>query len=105
MSRMTLLKVFRGDMEGAGRGAMLTPTTPVEGSAGYVAVDRVEGELEGCSGSFLLQHHGIMTGIEQSLTVTVVPDSGTGELEGIAGEMEIVVGGDGHRYTLVYSLP
>lgn len=105
VGRMSLLKVFHGDLEGASRGTMLTATTPVQGSAGYVAVERVEGELHGRAGSFLLQHHGVMSGGKQSLTVVVVPDSGTGELQGIAGEMEIVIDEDAHRYELTYTLP
>ncbi len=104
VGRMSLLKVFHGDLEGASRGTMLTATTSVDGSAGYVAIERVDGELDGRSGTFLLQHSGVMSGGEQSLTVLVVPDSGTGELEGIAGEMEIIIGEDGHRYQLRYTL-
>jgi hypothetical protein len=84
---------------------MLTAMTAVEGSAGYVAIERVTGVLKGKTGSFVLQHNGMMTGKSQELSVKVVPDSGTGELKGISGNMTIKVDEGKHTYDFEYTLP
>lgn len=105
LGRMHLDKEFFGDLEGTAAGEMLTALTATEGSAGYVAIERVWGRLHGRSGSFVLQHSGTMTRGAPDLAVTIVPDSGTGELEGIAGRMEIIIEGGMHRYALEYTLP
>jgi hypothetical protein len=103
--RMLLDKQFHGDLEATSKGQMLTALTDVEGSAGYVAIERVSGTLAGRSGTFLLQHSGVMTRGAQQLTITVVPDSGTGQLVGLAGRMEIDTVDGKHSYTLQYTLP
>ena len=103
--RMLLDKQFRGDREGTSKGQMLTALTDVEGSAGYVAMEHVIGTLAGRSGTFALQHSGIMTRGVQQLTITVVPDSGTDQLVGLVGTMEIEVVDGEHSYTLEYTLP
>lgn len=105
LGRFSLAKTFHGDLEGTGAGEMLTAGTSVAGSAGYVAIERVEGTLGGRTGSFVLQHSGSMAHGEQSLTITVVPDSGTGELAGLAGKLQITIDGKAHFYTFAYSLP
>ena len=105
LSRLTLDKRYHGDLEAVGTGEMLSVMTAVAGSAAYVAVERVSGTLDGRSGSFSLQHSGTMTRGEPSLTITVVPDSGTGELRGLAGRMSITVEGGKHSYGLDYTLP
>lgn len=102
--RMSLDKQFHGPLEATGKGEMLTAMTSVQGSAGYVAVERVTGKLDGRSGSFVLQHSGIMNRGEPSLTITVVPDSGTGELAGIAGTMKINIADGKHSYDFEYTL-
>jgi hypothetical protein len=76
----------------------------VEGSAGYVALERVTGTLNGKKGSFILQHSGSMKGGESTITVTVVPDSGTEELTGLAGTMQIIIEGKKHSYVFDYTL-
>ena len=76
LGRMTIDKQFHGDLEATSKGQMLTATTAVKGSAGYVAIELVTGKLNGRSGTFVLQHSGTMSGGSQELTVTVVPDSG-----------------------------
>ena len=105
LGRMALGKRFQGDLEGTGEGVMLTAVSPVEGSAGYVALERVTGTLQGRPGGFILQHSGTMSGGEQALSIGIVPDTGTGDLEGIAGTMEITVEDGVHRYALDYTLP
>ena len=102
--RMSLDKQFRGDLEGTGKGEMLTAMTPVQGSAAYVAIERIEGTLAGRSGSFVVQHSGTMNRGAQQLVIRIVPDSGTGELAGISGTMRIDISGGQHSYTLEYSL-
>lgn len=105
LERLTMAKRFEGDLSGSAEGEMLSVLTPVEGSAGYVAVERVTGTLDGRRGSFALQHSGIMGGDDQHHMVPVVPDSGTGDLTGIAGTMVIRIEGGVHRYELRYTLP
>ena len=104
LGRMSLEKVFRGDLEGTGKGQMLTGGTPIRNSAAYVAIERVTGTLKGRQGSFILQHTGVMNRGEQSLVITIVPDSGSGQLEGIRGTMTIKIEGGKHSYELNYTL-
>lgn len=105
VGRMSIDKSFAGDLVATSRGEMLTGGSPADGSAGYVAIERVTGTLHGRSGSFLLQHSGTMTPASQQLTITVVPASGTGELEGIAGSMSIEIDDGEHSYDFEYTLP
>jgi hypothetical protein len=84
---------------------MLTAMTAVKGSAGYVAVERVQGAVHGRTGSFALLHTGVMARGEQRLTISVVPDSGTGDLAGLAGKMTIVIADGKHSYEFEYELP
>jgi hypothetical protein len=100
LSRLTIDKRFHGDLEGVSKGEMLAVQAEVKGSAGYVAMERVTGKLKGRSGGFVLQHSATMTRGAAATTITVVPDSGTGELKGITGRMSITVAADGaHSYT------
>ncbi len=105
LGRLAIEKEFRGDLTGSGKGQMLTAGTEVEGSAVYVAIERVSATLAGRSGSFALHHRGIMTRGEPELSVQVVPDSGTGELAGIEGTLHILIEGKKHRYDFEYALP
>jgi hypothetical protein len=102
---MSVDKQFRGDLEGTSKGEMLTARTSVKGSAGYVAIERVSGSLKGRKGSFVLQHSGTMTRGTPQLSILVVPDSGTGELAGIAGKLMINIDGGKHYYDIEYTLP
>ena len=103
--RMSLNKKFEGDLTAVGAGEMLTALTPVKGSAGYVAIERVTGTLNGKEGSFVFQHSGIMDRGTQQLSVTVVPGSGTGELTGIDGKFAIIIADGKHSYEFEYLLP
>lgn len=105
VDRMSIAKTFTGDLTGTSRGEMLAVRTAVKGSAGYVAMEKVTGSLAGRSGSFALQHAGTMSGGNQQLSITVVPDSGTGGLTGLTGQMVIVIAGGQHSYEFSYSLP
>lgn len=99
-------KVFRGDLEGTSRGEMWTAETGVEGSAGYVAIEKVEGTLSARKGTFTLLHQGTMRhGGDFRIAIVVVPDSGTGELAGIDGRMSIVIEAGKHSYEMEYTLP
>ena len=104
VGRMSLDKTFHGDLAGTSVGEMLAVRTAVAGSAGYVAIERVTGSLEGRTGSFVLQHSGTMTRGTPSLTLTVVPDSGTRELTGLAGQMAIDIVDGKHHYRFDYTL-
>ncbi|HEY3628116.1 MAG TPA: DUF3224 domain-containing protein [Terracidiphilus sp.] len=105
IGRYSLDKVYRGDLEGASAGEMLGAGNPATGTAGYVAIEEVTGTLHGKSGSFALQHFGTMHGGAFELNVRVVPGSGKGELEGIAGALTIIIAAGNHSYTLEYTLP
>ena len=106
LARMMLDKQYHGDLEGTGQGQMLTAGTNVKGSGAYVAIEKVTGTLKGRNGTFVLQHSGTMTQNKPQLIITIVPDSGTGQLAGISGKMTIIIASDGkHSYELEYSLP
>jgi hypothetical protein len=102
--RLFLDKRFHGDLEATSKGQMVAAGTAVEGSGAYIAFELVNGTLKGKSGTFILQHRGTMQKNVPSMEVTVVPDSGTGELTGIAGTMRIVIEGGKHFYELAYTL-
>jgi len=104
LGRMSIDKQFHGDLEATSKGQMLTAGTAVKGSAGYVAIERVNGTLHGRSGTFVFQHSGTMTRGTPQLTVTVVPDSGTGQLVGLAGKMAINIADGKHSYDFEYTL-
>lgn len=101
--RMVISKQYEGDLVGEGRGQMLSKRTNTEGSAGYVALEDFTGSLSGVSGSFTLQHTGIMNRGEQSLDIIIVPDSGIEGFKGIAGKMQIDNADGKHHYQLEYS--
>lgn len=105
LGRHTLDKVYSGDLVGTAAGEMLSASGTVPGSAGYVAIERVDGELSGRKGAFYLQHTGILNRGEGSLTVQVIPDSGTGDLVGLTGEMKIIIAPGGvHSYELSWEI-
>jgi Protein of unknown function (DUF3224) len=104
VGRMTLDKQFQGDLAGTSKGQMLTGMTAVQGSAGYVAIEKVTGTLNGRRGSFYLQHSGTMTRGAAELSITVIPDSGTEQLAGLRGKMNIIIEGGKHSYEFDYAL-
>jgi hypothetical protein len=104
LGRMRVGKVYAGDLTGTGVGQMMSVGTAVEGSAGYVAIERITGTLHGRGGSFVVQHQGLMARGHGSLTVTVVPDSGTDDLTGLSGELTITNDDGKHTYALDYTL-
>jgi hypothetical protein len=105
LGRMSLDKTFTGDLAATAVGQMVAAFTSVKESAAYSAVELVTGTLNGRSGSFVLQHTGVMHRGAQSLVITVVPDSGTGDLSGLSGTMTIRIDGSTHFYEFTYSLP
>ena len=104
LGSMSIDKQFHGDLEATSKGEMLTAGTSVQGSAGYVAIEHVSGTLQGRSGTFVLQHSGTMTRSALQLTISVVPDSGTGQLVGLAGTMSIKIADGKHSYDFEYAL-
>jgi Protein of unknown function (DUF3224) len=105
LGRMSIDKQFHGDLEATSKGEMLTAGTSVKGSAGYVAMERVSGSLNGRTGTFILQHNATMNRGVPRLNVVVVPDSGTGQLTGLSGSMSIQIAAGKHSYEFAYSLP
>ena len=105
VGRMTIDKQFHGDLAGTSKGQMLMSSSPsVNGSAGYVAIEKVTGTLNGRSGSFYFQHSATMTRGVGELTITVTPDSGTDELTGLEGKMNIIIADGKHSYEFDYDL-
>ena len=105
LGRLTIDKRYHGDLEASAKGEMLATQSEVKGSAGYVALERVTGKLHGRSGSFVLQHSATMQRGAAQSSITVVPDSGTGELTGLSGSMRITVAPDGaHSYELDFRI-
>lgn len=104
IGRMSIDKTFHGDLSATSKGEMLSALSPVKGSAGYVAIELVTGELFGMAGSFALQHFGIMENGNQELILQVIPDSGTGDLKTISGTMQIKIEAGQHYYIFNYNL-
>jgi len=104
LARMSIDKTFFGELSATSKGEMLSARTQVEGSAGYVAIELVTGELDGKQGSFVLQHFGTMGQGQHHLTLEVVPDSGTDDLQGLSGTMDIQIDNGQHFYTFDYQL-
>lgn len=103
LGRLSIDKTFRGDLVARSQGEMLTVTTGVEGSAGYVAIEQVTGTLQGKRGTFVLQHFGLMSQGQNRLILEVAPDSGTGQLVKLAGTMTIKIENGKHFYEFDYS--
>ena len=104
LGRMSIEKTFSGELSATSQGEMLTAVTPVEGSAGYVAIEQVTGTLSGRNGRFVLQHFGTMSQEQNFLLLEVVPNSGTGELAGLSGKMSIRIEDGQHFYEFDYEL-
>ena len=105
VGRMTIDKQFQGDLVGSSKGQMLMASSEsVKNSAGYVAIEKVTGTLNGRRGSFYLQHTGVMTRGVGELTITVIPDSGTDQLTGLSGKMNIIIAEGKHSYEFEYTL-
>lgn len=105
LGRFGIAKTIHGDLEGTSTGEMLTAKTATPGSQAYVAIEHVSGTLKGRKGTFVLQHRGIMAHGNFELFVTVVPDSGTGELTGLTGTFTITIADGKHSYEFAYTLP
>ena len=105
IGRMLIDKQIHGDLEATSKGQMLAFSTEVKGSAGYVAMERITGTLHGRTGSFVLQHNATMNRGVPQLSITVVPDSGTGQLTGLTGTFDIQIAAGKHSYTFDYTLP
>ena len=101
---MSIDKQYHGDLEATGKGQMLTGGTSIRNSAAYVAIERVTGTVKGRKGSFTLAHTGLMNRGSPSLVITIVPDSGTDQLEGLKGTMTLNIEAGRHSYQLDYAL-
>jgi hypothetical protein len=104
LGRISLSKQFHGGLEGSSKAEMLTAMSSVKGSAGYVAIERFTGTLDGRTGTFVLQHSGTMKRGLPQLMITVVPDSGTEQLTGLSGKMTVEVSGEKHSYDFEYTI-
>ena len=104
LGRMSIDKVFKGELSADSQGEMLNVMTPTPGSAGYVAMEQVRGTLSGKQGTFVLQHYGLKSDDNSELKLEVVPDSAIGALQGLTGQMSIRIDGGQHHYEFEYSL-
>ena len=104
LGRMSIDKASTGDLDATSKGEMLTAMSPVQGSAGYVAIEQVTGTLSGRKGSFVLQHSGTMSKGDSHLILNVVPDSGTDQLLDLTGEMTIKIEDGQHFYEFEYEV-
>ena len=105
IGRFSLDKQFHGDLDAVSQGEMLSGGNPAKGFGGYVALERVSGTLHGLTGTFLLMHNGTMQNGAYHMNVIVVPGSGTGQLTGIDGAMQIIIKDGKHSYDFTYTLP
>jgi len=105
LGRYSLDKQYHGDLDATAKGEMLTAGSDVKGSGAYVAMERVNGTLNGRKGSFVLVHKGTMGQGSMQLSVTVVPDSGTGQLTGLTGTLNIIIADGKHSYEFDYTIP
>jgi predicted flavoprotein YhiN len=105
MGRMSIDKQFQGDLEGVSKGEMVAARTAINNSAGYVAIECVQGSIHGLKGAFVLQHSSTMNRGEATQSINVVPDSGTDELTGLAGSLTIMIVEKQHYYDFEYNLP
>jgi hypothetical protein len=105
IGRLSIDKQYRGDLVATSKGQMIASSSTVKGSAGYVAMEHVTGTLQGRPGTFVLQHSGTMNRGAPTLSVSVVPDSGTDQLVGLAGALDIIIADGKHSYVLEYVLP
>ena len=103
--RLSIDKQFRGDLEATSVGQMMAGGNEANGSRVYVALETVAGTLKGLKGSFILAHRGTMSAHGQALSVIIVPDSGTDQLKGIAGNLDIDIRDGKPFYTIDYTLP
>lgn len=103
--RLALDKKFHGDLSGSSLGQMVASGDPSSGSGGYVALEKVTGTLNGKTGTFVLMHNGTMTPQAMEMRISVVPNSGTGELTGIDGTFRIIIEGKQHFWEFDYTLP
>ena len=104
LGRMSIDKTFRGDLNAISTGEMLSAMTATQGSAGYVAIEQVQGRLADREGSFVLQHYGIMHDGDEYLKLEIIPESASGELRGLSGWMKIKIEDGKHYYELDYKL-
>jgi hypothetical protein len=105
IGRVALAKTYSGDLAGTSKGLMLGSSDAAQTIGGYVAMESFTGTLAGKKGTFVLQHFGTMDAGKYELNVQIVPGSGTGDLEGIAGTLKLIIAGGKHSYELDYSLP
>jgi hypothetical protein len=103
LGRLSINKTYRGGLEAVSQGEMISAMTSIKGSAGYVAIEQVSGILDSKKGSFVLQHYGIMDKGADRLILEVVPDSGSGELKGLNGKMEITAEDENHTYSFDFA--
>jgi hypothetical protein len=104
LSRVHISRTFTGELEGESTAELMIAKS--EGGGGYVGHDRISGTLQGQSGSFVFQHTGLMGPGGVTNSGTIVPGTGTGDLEGITGEGTMLADDEGnHILTLLYELP
>jgi Protein of unknown function (DUF3224) len=93
LTRASVGNAYVGDLAGEGISESLM-CYPDQASATYLGFERVVGRLGERSGSFVLSARGTWQDGAAATTWSVVPGSGTGELEGLRGDGGYVAGRD-----------
>ena len=104
MTRAIVKKTFTGDIEGEGHVEYLMMYRS-DGSATFVGLERVAGRVGDKTGTFVLQRVGVFEHGQAKESYSIVPGSGTGELQGLEGEGSSALGhGMEHPFSLNYDL-
>ena len=104
LTRASVTQDFRGDIAGTGSVEWLMSYRP-DGTAHFVGLQRIEGQLGKGSGSFVVESIGDFDGKTAKGQLAVVPGSGTGDLDGIQGEGSFSAPmGSKATYTLDYKI-
>ena len=103
LARAVFDKTFHGPLTATGRVEFLSVRAGE--NAAYVALERIEGTLDGRAGSFVVTHRALASRAAKTLQIEVVPGTGTGALAGLEGTIDVEIVEKKHHYTMTYALP
>ena len=104
LTRATVTKSYTGDIDGQAQVEYLMMYRS-DGSAAFVGLERFDGRIGDKTGTFVLQRTGVFEDGLAKESYSVIPGSGTAELQGLVGEGRSAVGhGMEHPFTLSYAL-
>jgi Protein of unknown function (DUF3224) len=104
LTRVSGTQRFGGGIVGEGSVEWMFCYRP-DRSARFVGLQRIEGSIEGRTGSFVMESTGDHDGRQSKGHWRIIPGSGAGELAGISGEGSFdAPGGPEATYQLDYQL-